>query len=299
MMGHVSSCHLFEPSSKLKFPGHRMATTNKHNPPSSRPEDWNKGREPGFAFRGLKRGRGGGRGGVSGKGIRGAGKSHNIPWLDATQGLKRASDTLDSKPDSPLSKAELPPLPVVSPSGGSASTQTTASRLSRHRPPDLRSVVITSIPAVENSPPKPNTHTRSSNRHKRTQRQPKARTLPSSLHDSGLRSNRDSRSPASPLEYPRDPPPHLAIASRVSPHDIRRDVDSLVERVRAVAMDHRSTSPGSHLDWAGDEGDSLPDLDDWGEPAQTSKGEEISPIIVEGLKSLPEATSSALSLSSS
>ncbi|KAI6035230.1 hypothetical protein F5J12DRAFT_778731 [Pisolithus orientalis] len=47
--------------------------------------------------------------------------------------------------------------------------------------------------------------------------------------------------------------------------EVRHDIEALVERVRAVAMaENRPTTPGSHIDWAGDEDDSLPDLDDWG-----------------------------------
>ena len=54
--------------------------------------------------------------------------------------------------------------------------------------------------------------------------------------------------------------------------------------------DNRPSTPGSHIDWAGDDDDSLPDLDDWGVTPGISveNKEEISPIIVDGLKSLPE-----------
>ncbi|EGO01756.1 hypothetical protein SERLA73DRAFT_177236 [Serpula lacrymans var. lacrymans S7.3] len=74
---------------------------------------------------------------------------------------------------------------------------------------------------------------------------------------------------------------------------MRHDIDALVERVRAVAMaDHRPTTPGSHIDWAGDDDDSLPDLDDWGvttaSKSNAEKHEEISPILVDTLKPLPE-----------
>ncbi|KAF9224291.1 hypothetical protein BS17DRAFT_702732 [Gyrodon lividus] len=94
----------------------------------------------------------------------------------------------------------------------------------------------------------------------------------------------------------KDIPPHLAAA-----HDaeIRHDIDALVERVRAVAMaENRPTTPGSHIDWAGDEDDSLPDLDDWGVTTTrmnaSNKGEQsqqISPILADTLKPLPEPQS--------
>jgi len=56
-------------------------------------------------------------------------------------------------------------------------------------------------------------------------------------------------------------------------------------------MDHRPSTPGSHIDWAGDDDDSLPDLDDWGITPATftaNKLDVISPIIVDGLKPLPD-----------
>lgn len=79
---------------------------------------------------------------------------------------------------------------------------------------------------------------------------------------------------------------------------MRNDIDALVERVRAVAMDNnRPSTPGSHshIDWAGDDDDSLPDLDDWGVTPATfasSKSDVISPLIVGSLKSLPDVTTS-------
>ncbi|KAK0467952.1 uncharacterized protein EV420DRAFT_1502079 [Desarmillaria tabescens] len=56
----------------------------------------------------------------------------------------------------------------------------------------------------------------------------------------------------------------------------------------------RPTTPGSHIDWAGDEDDTLPDLDDWGvKPKVPSEPQDsaISPIIVEGLTPLPDLVS--------
>lgn len=56
----------------------------------------------------------------------------------------------------------------------------------------------------------------------------------------------------------------------------------------------RPHTPGSHLDWAGDDDDSLPDLDDWGITSSTttattdsSKASVISPILQDALKPLP------------
>ena len=56
----------------------------------------------------------------------------------------------------------------------------------------------------------------------------------------------------------------------VTSNDKRSDIDSLVEHVRAIAMEsNRPNTPGTHIDWAGDDHDSLPDLDDWGVSSKT------------------------------
>jgi len=75
-----------------------------------------------------------------------------------------------------------------------------------------------------------------------------------------------------------------------------KNIDALVERVRAVAMaENRPSTPGSHIDWAGDDDDSLPDLDDWGIPSLVDHkaAQVISPIMVDGLKPLPELSSAS------
>ncbi|KAJ3761671.1 hypothetical protein EV360DRAFT_20553, partial [Lentinula raphanica] len=94
---------------------------------------------------------------------------------------------------------------------------------------------------------------------------------------------------------------------------ITDEINALVEHVRAGALTPNgpiTPFTPSHLDWAGDdeEDGSLPDLNDWGvstssaepqkdtEPVNnvepdtnaSTKIAAISPILVEGLKSLPE-----------
>ena len=60
----------------------------------------------------------------------------------------------------------------------------------------------------------------------------------------------------------------------------------------------RPNTPGSHIDWAGEEDDSLPDLDDWGVTSSTAGTADaggsdagasriISPILEDTLKPLP------------
>lgn len=76
-----------------------------------------------------------------------------------------------------------------------------------------------------------------------------------------------------------------------SSSDVKSNIDALVERVRASAMaNNRPNTPGSHIDWAGDDDNSLPDLDDWGisPPTLPAGHTMISPIIVDGLTPLPD-----------
>ncbi|KAL6309563.1 hypothetical protein BKA93DRAFT_272391 [Sparassis latifolia] len=93
-----------------------------------------------------------------------------------------------------------------------------------------------------------------------------------------------------PALVAKDPPPHLMPPPSTPTFNIKNDIDALVERVRAGAMDRPST-PGSHIDWASDEDDSLPDLPDWGLASNRSNGSRresvISPILEDTLKPLP------------
>lgn len=98
----------------------------------------------------------------------------------------------------------------------------------------------------------------------------------------------------------KDLPPHLIPQPppETPSFDIKHDIDALVERVRAVAMD-RPNTPGSHIDWAGEDDDSLPDLDDWGVKSVTDKSTSsglaersekpdlLSPMLADALKPLP------------
>ncbi|EPQ59365.1 hypothetical protein GLOTRDRAFT_109649, partial [Gloeophyllum trabeum ATCC 11539] len=63
----------------------------------------------------------------------------------------------------------------------------------------------------------------------------------------------------------------------------------------SVIAGNRPTTPGSHIDWAGEDDDSLPDLDDWGYTTKTDPGtvtvekaNVISPILEGQLKPLPD-----------
>ncbi|KAF5363910.1 hypothetical protein D9756_000869 [Leucocoprinus leucothites] len=123
---------------------------------------------------------------------------------------------------------------------------------------------------------------------------------PPAPRDNLLRPGRPRAGPAPHTAPVSDAPPHLASKQPRTPNgafDMNKDIDALVERVRAVAMaENRPSTPGSHIDWAGDDDDSLPDLDDWGITSLSTpdpKISAISPIVVGGLKPLPELTPSS------
>lgn len=124
-----------------------------------------------------------------------------------------------------------------------------------------------------------------------------------------MKARKARTSPSSPHGPPKasaskDAPPHLSAGPTVTSFSTKTNIDSLVEHVRALAMDHRPSTPGSHIDWA-DEDDSLPDLDDWGvspgsgTPADANSGSSegiekarlqlMSPILDDSLKQLPQS----------
>jgi hypothetical protein len=110
------------------------------------------------------------------------------------------------------------------------------------------------------------------------------------------------------LDRSKDAPPHLVpatdsaappaaeqqnIASEQQSMEVQAQVDTLVEHMRTAAI-HRPTSPTTHIDWAVDEDDTLPDLNDWGYNSKQGTLEPecapidiISPILENSLKSLP------------
>ncbi|KAF8592371.1 hypothetical protein K439DRAFT_6208 [Ramaria rubella] len=152
-----------------------------------------------------------------------------------------------------------------------------------------------STPITPGSPrPKP-TRKRS---HNRTRSSSKASITPGQLSA--------TPSVSSLKEKSKETPPHMAALASAPPDvqsfDLRTNIDTLVERVRAMAMagsvvDKEKDKEGryipheGHIDWAGDEDDTLPDLDDWvrpksaepketekTEPDQTSERPALSPV---------------------
>lgn len=241
-------------------------------------------KEPGSAFRGIGRE----RGGRGNRGGRGGGRqqsnftvssktepsskslaSSSIPFVD-----KLPERAVDGVPERVAGKAQ-------------------SGRSSRGPP----AVVVR---APEASPLTPSSSPRLSNRRRRPHQQGKGpldrNSKPSSPRASSKPQKSRNNSTLSPSLPRKDVPPHLATAHEA---EVRHDIEALVERVRAVAMaENRPTTPGSHIDWAGDEDDSLPDLDDWGVTTthimvNGERDEGISPILGDTLKQLPEPHSDA------
>ncbi|KAF8175368.1 hypothetical protein BJ912DRAFT_1075156 [Pholiota molesta] len=211
-----------------------------------------------------------------------------------SRGARAAARPADTRPsdDQPKTPHPVPASPLAS------KPKPPPSRRASRPPP-----VNTTHPPPADVPSAPHSARPSSSRRRRSTQTPKVPApVPSSIHapapaDAVLRPGKP-RLPSVQHTAPiKDVPPHLRAATTAAPSvasrtDIRHDIDALVERVRASAMDHhRPSTPGSHIDWAGDDDDSLPDLDDWGvTPAAfaAGKSDPISPIIVEGLRPLPD-----------
>ncbi|CDO68717.1 hypothetical protein BN946_scf184652.g44 [Trametes cinnabarina] len=269
---------------------------------------WGRSGESGSPFRGSSRGRPGrGTGGRGGRGGRGGGrdggpnslrpdekaskqhvdqsKDQNKKGASALTSTSSATSTSDISPSLPPKPPTRPPKeprqPIRKPSD---------SKQPRKLPP----IVVNSPPATSDTcPPSATTPTRS--RRKRSQNKGSSSSITSKKSPSSESSSSFQRVEKSPVVI-KDLPPHLAPPPppEIPSFDIKHNIDALVERVRAVAMD-RPHTPGSHIDWAGDDDDSLPDLDDWGVTTVNDKSSAtlsaqadlISPILVDALKPLP------------
>lgn len=267
------------------------------NQPSTPRTGWGRDGEPGSAFRGIGRGRPGGRvapRGGYGRGRGGSGFRGGPSNRGEDVEKKTNSENSHSKSLLNTAKPAVPPSTGASASGG-------AKPSSRPRPTrkssDQKSSRKVSTVHIDSALPSNNTHpslpARPAPRRRRSQT-PSHSNAPTNIPPS-VESNVTTAVPTQP-PVTKDLPPHLAIAPTTPSFDIKHDIDALVERVRAVAMD-RPTTPATHIDWARDEDeDSLPDLDDWGITSSTSateprtaslKDSTISPILEGTLKSLP------------
>ncbi|KAF9246929.1 hypothetical protein BU15DRAFT_69781 [Melanogaster broomeanus] len=249
-------------------------------------EDWRAR----VGFPRIGRGRGGatrgGRGGARPQGSfsQRGGKAQT----DAVESTPFPSAAPPSKKEAPVSRKASAPNPSSAQPNGASEKAANGS---------AERVVAPASPTSELSQSVPSTPSRSAARHRRPQqgKSPISGSKPPLPQPIKVQKSRSGSTPISQVAIRKDLPPHLAAAHEA---EIRHDVDALVERVRAVAMaenKNRPTTPGSHIDWAGDEDDSLPDLDDWGVTTtlvNTSNSgdqdQQISPILVDTLKPLPE-----------
>lgn len=266
-------------------------------PSTSRPRDWSRTGEPGSAFSGIGRGRRG-NGGRGGRGGRGGGRGGR-----GGGGTPKTADTTadtSAPPPSPSTQPTKPTPPKLTltqkqPSTTSPVTPTSAKAKSSSRRPSRNSPAGNPPTPSTDVPPTPTTASRTSNRRQRPQNQSKAPKDVPKINAPPAASERLSRQRNRPA--PLNAPPKAASPSPGNTNhlDVRHNIDALVERVRASAMaEARPTTPGSHIDWAGDEDDTLPDLDDWGvtpKPPSEPQDSAISPIIVEGLTPLPDLVS--------
>lgn len=264
-----------------------MASPTTSRPPAK----WERTGEPGSAFRGLTRPGRGGRGRGSYRGSRGGGRGTSSSQESKIITEEKGSS---SKPD-PLLRTPNPSTKLHAQLSHAKSTSEKPGNLPgppkqppRRVPEVIPSLTNNAVPGAQSislpSAAKPSTRRRRSQTVKANANN--STSVPTSIKVNELPPYKAPIAPVPVLQI-KDTPPHLKVHS-----DMRHNIDALVERVRAVAMENnRPTTPGSHIDWAGDDDDSLPDLDDWGVNTSTfasSASETISPIIVEGLKPLPD-----------
>ncbi|TDL29466.1 hypothetical protein BD410DRAFT_779868 [Rickenella mellea] len=245
------------------------------------PRTWTRGKEPESTFRGAPRGRGRGRGG--GPTWRGRGAAPALGRRgDAVLSSSKNSTVQSTSRDLPSSqRAKAPAALDLSKSGQATSESQSkpnfpAGKASSRRPSrKVPALNIEPSSPVTNAPVSP---TRSTGRRRRS-KQASGNTSSTILIRTPS-SEAESVSAPSLMQSPialKGATPHMTTIARSVPGspalDKRQDIESLVEHVRALAMENnRPTTPGSHIDWAGDDDDSLPDLDDWGVKANDKVG---------------------------
>ncbi|KAI9447780.1 hypothetical protein H4582DRAFT_2068371 [Lactarius indigo] len=308
--------------------------------PTSTRLDWGHSGERGSAFRGVSRGRGSGNRGDRGRGGRGGRRGGTSTRGSRPHGSPPTAVDNTNTPTTPTESAKPAQPPAVPPTNTSASTKNPSSslprsipsldltakpkasarRASQHAANNLPSLMIEpASPTVNLSGSAPHSASTSSSRP--TARRRRSQNNKSSVATlssenltvealaSAMKARKSRTSPSSPHGPPKasaskDAPPHLSAGPTVTSFSTKTNIDSLVEHVRALAMDHRPSTPGSHIDWA-DEDDSLPDLDDWGvspgsgtpagadpgpsESIEKARLELMSPILDDSLKQLPQS----------
>ncbi|PCH41258.1 hypothetical protein WOLCODRAFT_162933 [Wolfiporia cocos MD-104 SS10] len=250
-----------------------------------------KNGDVGAASRSTNKGRPGGRSGQVARGSRAGGGSKGgaSPTQDQPKGQAKA----DLGSDKPASKeTQTRSATTPSPVAGRAPGRT---RLPKKAPENnkvsRRASTSSLTPGSAAQSNGANISSRSSNRRRRSS----SKGVTTATSKSSLSAESGSGQPRSDQNsvLSKDIPPHLAPTAEAHVSDIKHDIEMLVERVRAVAMD-RPHTPGSHIDWASDDDDSLPELPDWGLPVNTTanghsavKANVISPILEDALRPLP------------
>lgn len=288
---------------------------------NSTPRGPNRGRSNASASRSDRgRGvRGGRRGGASTRGGRGHGSSpteKNINTSTANPDSTKSAPSIVSAPSqtSNASKKSSSSSPSQALLGADSSeSKDGPQRAPRHEADKLPSLTIEPASPIAASGPHSasTTSSKMSTRRRRSHNKPSGATKPSEGSAAEAQAStvkaRSRSGPSSPHPKnipPKNTPPHLSASPTVASSSAKTNIDSLVEHVRALAMDHRPSTPGSHIDWA-DEDDSLPDLDDWGvpsssvastkpDPGTTANIEKaqlqlMSPILDDSLKQLPHS----------
>ncbi|KAL5527608.1 hypothetical protein ACEPAG_6409 [Sanghuangporus baumii] len=220
---------------------------------------WRSEKDSGAAFRGVTRGRG--RGGGAARGRQGGG------------GRGAGSRSVSARGALDIPKSTPPPLPIEKAgSGGNYLAKNNALPLKAREIPKVPSrpnltvdaqAAQSSDPTSPLSPSKPTRRRRNTHKRSASAAIPKPipaalmETLPTSPSAPLVPASKESRDPSPNVEKATNPHAHV--------HDLRNEITSLVQHVRNMAMDvNRPHSPTTHIDWAGDDDDSLPDLDDWG-----------------------------------
>ncbi|KAI0248704.1 hypothetical protein BJV78DRAFT_775671 [Lactifluus subvellereus] len=270
--------------------------------PSGRPDLGRTG-DRGSTFRGVNRGRGGATRGDRGRGGRGGRRGGTSTRGGRSHG---SSPLTEDSPNTPVSKqtqsSTVPPQP--SRSTTTASKNSSSSSLPQSPPVDLPAKPKTGtrratpqraadkVPSLTIEPASPTVNSPGS-------APPSASTTSSNLSMSTRRRRSHNKSSGAALSAESLTVEALASAMKArksrsgpssphqkdSPSKAKTNIDSLVEHVRALAMDHnRPSTPGSHIDWAGDEDDSLPDLDDWGVAPSSHPSADANPLVPESIE---------------
>ncbi|KAG6886061.1 hypothetical protein C0993_004051 [Termitomyces sp. T159_Od127] len=266
------------------------------NTPGPSATSWSRSGEPGSAFNGVGRGgrgRGPGRG-RHGRSSRGGPRETKVVGTDSSSDKSSLVPTLKTAPipstkpaavSSPTATEKKSVVPNVAPSG--------RPRRNLRRIQQLQGRNET--PSVGIDAPTNPSSSKSASRRRRSQTGKTvqmANTINVSSRDiNQLRSQCPSTGTVLHVAPIKDAPPHLT--STINKHD---DVDAVLDRVGVAHVDDRAHTPGSHIDWAGDDDDSLPDLDDWGITSVKVAINEnglMSPLGVNNLRPLPDIVTDA------